>query len=147
MNPETLFELEKVAYPTGTFSPMGEHLRAFTRNESTHVPPVQVAGSKSLFYPIIVPTRRNVLKNRKNIRRIMQMAVSRDNTLVLFFVVEQQKKKILRILPGHFQNFSGRRLMVRFRTITARRSLRPPTHQFHMVTRRIFHKSVILLCK
>jgi hypothetical protein len=102
MNPEILFKLEKAPYPTGLFAPVGEHLRVFTQNESNYIPPVRIGALASKLYPIIVPTRRNVLKNRKNILRIMRLVAGRDNTLLIFLCSGTAVKEDVALLADEF---------------------------------------------
>jgi len=102
MNPETLAKLENAPYPTGMFASLGEHLRVLTRNEEAYIPPVRIRAASSVLCPIVVPTRRNVLKNRKNILRIMQLVAGRDSTLLVFLCSGTATKEDIRLIAEDF---------------------------------------------
>lgn len=108
MNTNILFNLEKVAYPAGTILAEGENLRTFATNESGYVPPVRLPDNSAPLFPIIVPTKRHILKNRKNIKRIMQLAAERDNSLLILLCSSPAKKEDVQALAI---NFPGLRWM------------------------------------
>lgn len=104
MNADIFSKLEKAPYPAAIITPHGENLRVFTKNETAFVPPVRTpALIPSHTFPICVPTTRHILKNRKNFRRIMQLADS-ENTLLIFLCSGLAKKDHIEILAHDFPN-------------------------------------------
>lgn len=105
MNADIFSQLEKSPYPAAVITPMGENLRAFTKNETAFVPPVWTAAlTPSSTFPICVPTTRHILKNRKNFRRIMQLAADSENTLLIFLCSGLAKKDHIEVLAQDFPN-------------------------------------------
>ena len=105
MNTDIFSQLEKSPYPAATIAAMGENLRAFTKNETAFVPPVRTSAlTPSHTFPICVPTTRHILKNRKNFRRIMQLAADVENTLLIFLCSGLAKKDHVEILAHDFPN-------------------------------------------
>lgn len=94
MATDILSRLEKLNYPTGTFTKVGENLRTLARNESAYTPPVRLGKTgKAMMCPIIVPTNRSVIKNRRNITRLLQLSQERDTNFIVFLCSGEAKKE------------------------------------------------------
>jgi hypothetical protein len=81
------------SYPSGSFSRVGENVRILTRNKAAHIPPLRPGQKRPVAGPIVVPTRRNVQKNRDNIGRIMRLATTHGSNLVVFLCSGEAKKE------------------------------------------------------
>lgn len=103
MNADIFSKLEKAPYPAAIITANGEVLRTFTKDETAFVPPVRTAHLiPSHTFPICVPTTRHILKNRKNFRRIMQLAIDSENTFLIFLCSGLAKKDDVEILAQDF---------------------------------------------
>lgn len=102
MNANFFINLEKTVYPTGTISPDGEHLRRLTTNQSTYIPTIKAVRPAASFLPICIPTKRHILKNRKNIKRLMRLAAERGNTFIIFLCSGPARKEDVNSLATHF---------------------------------------------
>jgi hypothetical protein len=98
MKPASILAFEKTRYPSGVFSHAGEHLRVLTRDESTYTPPIrpEIALQKSC--PIIVPTHRDLRKNRQNIENIMRLA---DGPVIFLCSGKAKKEDIAAIAKNY----------------------------------------------
>lgn len=106
MSSDILFKLEKIAYPTGSISSSGQNLSLLTSDESSYTPPVDLSGSVQALQPIVVPTHNNILKNRKNILRIMRLVEQRHNSLLILLCSEKATKKDARYLAERFPDLN-----------------------------------------
>lgn len=87
-----LYELEKAPYPTAKFAEMGESLRILSRNETNYTPPIRSSIAVVIPY-IIVPTHRNVRRNRASLTRILRLARAHGAKLIVFLCSGEAKKE------------------------------------------------------
>jgi hypothetical protein len=92
MRANKLLRLDDIPYPSGRFVNLGENLRTLTRSQVEYIPPVKSGTRATTVCPIIVPTNRNIEKNRKNILRILQVASGDSSDLVVFLCSGKARK-------------------------------------------------------